>query len=170
MKHHDGYALFDTKNMTHRSSVYLNPYRDFLEELMETAKAEKPNLHRWTYYSLPEWYNPHFAPYGFEQWPGGLPHNAFNYSELEPYTDMLNISDYIQDLQYLHMLSLALDYGTEIMWCDIGGPNNTLEFASQYYNNAMENGYHVTMSDRLSPSYSSFQLLDCQVHRLQCGP
>lgn len=28
---------------------------------------------------------------------------------------MLNISDYIQDLQYPHMLSLALDYGTEIM-------------------------------------------------------
>jgi hypothetical protein len=28
---------------------------------------------------------------------------------------MLNISDYVQDLQYPHMLSLALDYGTEIM-------------------------------------------------------
>lgn len=28
---------------------------------------------------------------------------------------MLNISDYIQDLQYPHMLSLALDYGSEIM-------------------------------------------------------
>jgi alpha-L-fucosidase len=54
-KHHDGYGLFDTKNTTHRSSVYLNPYRDFLKELMDTAKAEKPNLHRGTYYSLPEW-------------------------------------------------------------------------------------------------------------------
>jgi alpha-L-fucosidase len=36
-------------------------------------------------------------------------------------------------------------------WCDIGGPNNTLEFAAQFYNNAMENGYQVTMNDRLSP-------------------
>lgn len=54
-KHHDGYGLFDTKNTTHRSSVHLNPYRDFLKELMDTAKAEKPNLHRGTYYSLPEW-------------------------------------------------------------------------------------------------------------------
>ncbi|KAF8557824.1 glycoside hydrolase [Imleria badia] len=53
-KHHDGYGLFDTKNTTHRSSVYLNPYRDFLKELMETAKTEKPNLHRGTYYSFPE--------------------------------------------------------------------------------------------------------------------
>ncbi|KAI9573212.1 glycoside hydrolase family 29 protein [Boletus coccyginus] len=147
-KHHDGYNLFDTKNTTHRSSVHLNPYRDFLKELMETAKAEKPNLHRGTYYSLPEWFNPHYAPYGFELWPGGLAHNVFNDSELEPHTGMLDISDYVQDLQYPHMLSLALDYGSEIMWCDIGGPNNTLEFAAQFYNNAMENGYQVTMNDR----------------------
>jgi len=147
-KHHDGYGLFDTKNTTHRSSVYLNPYRDFLKELMDTAKAEKPNLHRGTYYSLPEWFNPYYAPYGFEMWPGGLAHNVFNHSELEPFIGMVNITDYIQDLQYPHMLSLALDYGSEIMWCDIGGPNNTLEFAAQFYNNAMENGYQVTMNDR----------------------
>ncbi|KAH0828992.1 glycoside hydrolase family 29 protein [Lanmaoa asiatica] len=162
-KHHDGYGLFDTKNTTHRSSVHLNPYRDFAKELMETAKAEKPDLHRGTYYSLPEWFNPYFAPYEFEQWFGGLAHNAFNYSELEHYTGILNISDYIQDLQYPHMLSLALDYGTEIMWCDIGGPNNTLEFAAQYYNNAMENGYQVIMNDRCgavpdfdTPEYALF--------------
>lgn len=28
---------------------------------------------------------------------------------------MLDINDYIEDLQYPQMLSLALDYGTEIM-------------------------------------------------------
>jgi hypothetical protein len=28
---------------------------------------------------------------------------------------MLNISDYLEDLQYPQMLSLAQDYGTEIM-------------------------------------------------------
>ncbi|KAF8131998.1 glycoside hydrolase family 29 protein [Boletus edulis] len=147
-KHHDGYALFDTKNTTHRSSVHLDPHRDFLKELMETAKAEKPHLHRGTYFSLPEWFNPYYAPYGFGAFPGGLAHNPFNHSELEPYTGMLNISDYIQDLQYPQMLSLAVDYGTEIMWCDIGGPNNTIEFAAQFYNHAMENGYQVTLSDR----------------------
>ncbi|KAF8557825.1 hypothetical protein OG21DRAFT_1504787 [Imleria badia] len=47
---------------------------------------------------------------------------------------MLNISDYVQDLQYPHMLSLALDYGTEIMWCDTGGPNNTLEWHDHHPN------------------------------------
>jgi alpha-L-fucosidase len=42
-------------------------------------------------------------------------HNAFNVSELEPYTGILNISNYVEDLQYPQMLSLALDYDTEIM-------------------------------------------------------
>jgi hypothetical protein len=54
-KHHDGYGLFDTKDTTHRSSVYLNPHRDFVKELMDTAKSDYPDLHRGTYYSLPEW-------------------------------------------------------------------------------------------------------------------
>ncbi|KIJ11300.1 glycoside hydrolase family 29 protein [Paxillus involutus ATCC 200175] len=165
-KHHDGYSLFDTKNTTHRSSVYLHPYRDFVKELMETAKAEKPNLHRGTYYSLPEWFNPYYFQYGFGVWPGGLAHNAFDASELEPYTGMLNITDYVEDLQYPHMLSLALDYGTEIMWCDIGGPNKTLEFAAEFYNNAAQNGYQVTMNDRCgavpdfdTPEYATFASL-----------
>lgn len=60
-------------------------------------------------------FNPYYAPYGFELWPGGLARNPYNYLELEPYTGMVEISDYIQDLQYPHMLSLALDYGSEIM-------------------------------------------------------
>jgi hypothetical protein len=60
-------------------------------------------------------FNPYFSKYGFGSWPGGLAHNAFNASELEPYTGILNISDYIEDLQYPQMLSLALDYDTEIM-------------------------------------------------------
>ncbi|KAH7912706.1 glycoside hydrolase family 29 protein [Hygrophoropsis aurantiaca] len=162
-KHHDGYGLFDTGNTTHRSSVYLEPKRDFVGELMATAKAEKPNLHRGTYFSMPEWFNPYFAKYGFGQWPGGLAHNAFNASEVEPYTGMLNISDFLEDLQYPQMLSLALEYETEIMWCDIGGPNKTLDFAAQFYNNAMQTGRQVTMNDRCgavpdfdTPEYATF--------------
>jgi alpha-L-fucosidase len=45
-KHHDGYALFDTRNTTNRSSVQLGPKRDFLAELFATAKKEKPEMHR----------------------------------------------------------------------------------------------------------------------------
>ncbi|KAG6844767.1 hypothetical protein H0H93_016356, partial [Arthromyces matolae] len=115
-KHHDGFALFDTGNTTHRSSVYLGPKRDFVSELFTAAKNEKPHLHRGTYYSLPEC------------------------SELEPYTGRLPINDYLDDLQLPHMLDLALKYDTDIMWCDIGGPNRTLEFAARYYNDAWSKG------------------------------
>ncbi|KAJ3576385.1 hypothetical protein NP233_g480 [Leucocoprinus birnbaumii] len=152
-KHHDGYALFDTKNTTHRSSVHLNPHHDFLASLMQTSKREKPNLRRGTYYSLPEWFNPDSFKYGFGSWPGGLAHNAFNSSEIEPYTGRLNISDYIDDLQVPQMLDLATVYDTEIMWCDIGGPNKTLEVAAQFYNHAERCG---AVPDFDTPEYATF--------------
>ncbi|KAG5651587.1 hypothetical protein H0H81_008141 [Sphagnurus paluster] len=162
-KHHDGFALFDTKNTTHRSSVHLGPKRDLVAELLTTAKKEKPNLHRGTYYSMTEWFNPDQARYGFWWWPGGLAHNAFNSSELEPYTGHVPIKDYIDDLQYPHMLELALKYETEIMWCDIGGPNRTPEFAAKFYNNALAQGRQVTMNNRCgavpdfdTPEYATF--------------
>ncbi|KAJ6631221.1 glycoside hydrolase family 29 protein [Mycena sp. CBHHK59/15] len=165
-KHHDGFALFDTGNTTHRSSVHLGPKRDLVAELLQTAKAEKPDLHRGTYYSLPEWYvfNPDYAKYGFGAWPGGLAHNAFGTTPaLEPYTGRLNISDYIEDLQLPHMMELAVKYDTEIMWCDIGGPNRTLEFAAAFYNHALAQGRQVTMNNRCgavpdfdTPEYATF--------------
>ncbi|KAF9075445.1 glycoside hydrolase family 29 protein [Rhodocollybia butyracea] len=163
-KHHDGFALFDTGNTTRRSSVNFGPKRNLLKELFDTAAIEKPNLHRGTYYSLPEWFNPDYAKYGFGQWPGGLARNPFNTTPtIEPYTGHLNISDYIQDLQLPHMLTLATDYNTEIMWCDIGGPNMTLEFAAEFYNHALANNYQVTLNNRcgavpdfLTPEYATF--------------
>ena len=42
--HHDGFAIFDTENATHRSSVYLGPRRDFLAEMFESARKRYPNL------------------------------------------------------------------------------------------------------------------------------
>ncbi|KAJ6499583.1 glycoside hydrolase family 29 protein [Mycena vitilis] len=155
-KHHDGFALFDT--------VQLGPKRDLVAELFAAAKVEKPDMHRGTYYSLPEWFSPDFAKYGFSSWPGGLAHNAFNVSPLlEPYTGHLNISDYLEDLQLPQMVDLAVKYDTEIMWCDIGGPNKTIEFAAAYYNHAMEQGRQVTMNDRCgflpdfdTPEYATF--------------
>jgi alpha-L-fucosidase len=54
-KHHDGFALFDTGDSTHRSSVHLGPRKDFLGELMAAAKERHPDLRKGTYYSMPEW-------------------------------------------------------------------------------------------------------------------
>lgn len=33
-------------------------------------------------------------------------------------------------------------------WCDIGGPNLTLTFASEWYNQALRDGREVTMNNR----------------------
>jgi alpha-L-fucosidase len=85
---------------------------------MQTAKKEKPHLHRGTYYSMTEWFNPKYAQYGFGNWPGGSAHGAYNNSEIEPYTGELEIGDYVQDLQLPHMLDLALKYETDIMVSD----------------------------------------------------
>ena len=60
-------------------------------------------------------FSPDYAPYGETTWPGGLAHNAFNYSKIEPYTGRLNITDYLEDLQLPQMLDLAEIYDTEIM-------------------------------------------------------
>lgn len=166
-KHHDGFALFDTGNTTNRSAVVLGPKRDLLKELFDTAASEKPNLHRGTYYSLPEWFNPDFAKYGFAQWPGGLARNPFNTTPtFEPYTGHINITDYLEDLQLPHMLTLATQYNTEIMWCDIGGPNKTPEFAAEFYNHAFANGYQVTLNNRCgavpdftTPEYTTFNAI-----------
>ncbi|KAG7091417.1 hypothetical protein E1B28_010453 [Marasmius oreades] len=158
-KHHDGYTLFDSGNSTHRSSVYTGPKRDFVAELFETAAREKPHIHRGTF-------SPDYAKYGFSSWPGGLAHNVFNISELEPYTGELDISDYLTDIQLPHMLQLANQYETEIMWCDIGGPNKTLDFAAQFYTEAFAKGRQVTINNRCgavpdysTPEYTSFNAI-----------
>ncbi|KAF7323777.1 Glycoside hydrolase [Mycena kentingensis (nom. inval.)] len=162
-KHHDGFALFDSGNTTNRNSVQFGPKRDLVAELLATAKAEKPDLHRGTYYSMPEWFSPDYAKYGFSVWPGGLAHNAFNTSEVEPYTGRIEINDYLEDLQLPQMVDLAVKYDTEIMWCDIGGPNRSLEFAAQFYNHALAQGRAVTLNDRCgilpdfdTPEYATF--------------
>lgn len=54
-KHHDGFAMFDTKDTTHRNSLHYGPKRDVLKELFDAAKKYQPHLHRGTYFSLPEW-------------------------------------------------------------------------------------------------------------------
>ncbi|KIM24230.1 glycoside hydrolase family 29 protein [Serendipita vermifera MAFF 305830] len=162
-KHHDGFALFDTQNSTHRSSVHLGPHRDFLGELMVAAKERHPELKKGTYYSMPEWFNPAFTKYGFGNWPGGLAKNAYDPTKLEPYTGHLEGKDYLKDIQLAHMRTLAEQYETDIMWCDIGGPNRTAEFAAKWYNDARSQGRQVTMNNRCgiapdfdTPEYARF--------------
>jgi alpha-L-fucosidase len=48
----------------------------------------------------------------------------------------------------LPQMQTLASMGTEIMWCDIGGPNLTAEFASSWYNTVAEQGRQVVMDNR----------------------
>jgi alpha-L-fucosidase len=142
-KHHDGFAMFDTEETTHRNALHYGPKRDVLKELFDAAKEYQPQLHRGTYFSLPEWvslflsnrkvesassytqFNPLFGPYGFSQndypssvsWPGIIATNPYT-GKVEPYTGATNVSDFIADLMVPQMEILAYNYETDIMWCE----------------------------------------------------
>ncbi|KAJ5912287.1 hypothetical protein N7504_001170 [Penicillium tannophilum] len=161
-KHHEGYALFDLpENVTKRTSVTMTPYRNLLQELFDAAKKYQPQLHRATYYSLPEWFNPDYQKYGFGDWPGGNATNPFTNHTL-PYTGWVPVNDYINDKILPEMQTLA-KMGTEIMWCDIGGPNRTAEWASEWFNQAAEENRQVVMNARCglpgdfdTPEYATY--------------
>ncbi|KAH8591708.1 putative alpha-L-fucosidase [Bisporella sp. PMI_857] len=160
-KHHDGYALYDLPiNVTQRTSAAQYPHRDFIKEVFEASAKYQPQLHRAAYYSLPEWFHPDYAPYGFGRWPG---HNATNpyTSEILPYRGYVPVNDYLEDIVLPEMQALAA-LGSEIMWCDIGGPNLTASFAAKWYNAALAENKQVVMNNRCglpgdfdTPEYST---------------
>ncbi|PSR78419.1 glycoside hydrolase superfamily [Coniella lustricola] len=161
-KHHDGYAIFDLpSNVTQRTSVALPPYRNLLQELFDAAAQYQPQLHRATYYSLPEWFHPDYASLGFASWPGGNATNPYTNVTL-PYTGYVHVDDYVSDLILPEMQALAT-MGTEILWCDIGGPNMTAEFASAWFNSAAQQGKQVLINNRCgtpgdfdTPEYATY--------------
>lgn len=123
-KHHDGFALFDTDGTTNRSSINYGPKRDVVQEIFDAAATYQPTLKRGTYFSLPEWYNSDFGPYGFVQydtigstsWVGIPATNPFT-NLTEPYTGQLPIGDFVKDLMYPQMEALAYKYGSDISKC-----------------------------------------------------
>lgn len=146
-KHHDGYAIFDLPaNVTQRTSVALPPYRNLLQEIFDAAAQYQPQLRRATYFSLPEWFHPDYASIGFGQWPGGNATNPYTNATL-PYTGYVPVDDFVADIIVPEMQALAA-MDTEVLWCDIGGPNMTAEFASAWFNEAAKQGRQVSINNR----------------------
>ncbi|KAK5625446.1 hypothetical protein RRF57_001162 [Xylaria bambusicola] len=174
-KHHDGFALFDTGLTSNRSSTHYGPKRDILRELFDAAAEYQPSLRRGTYFSLPEWYNPDFGPYGFDQlpadtapgtisWPGVLPLNPYT-GAVEPYTGRVPVDDFISDVMLPQMRILATDYETDIMWCDIGAANATAIFAAEWWTATRAANRQVAINSRCgvaqaadfdTPEYATF--------------
>ncbi|OTA65806.1 glycoside hydrolase family 29 protein [Hypoxylon sp. EC38] len=146
-KHHDGFAIFDTSATSNRSALHYGPQRDLLDELFDAAAEHQPQLKRGTYFSLPEWFNPDFGPYGFGSWPGVLAPNPYT-GATEPYVGHVPVSDFLTDVMLPQMETLAYKYGTDIMWCDCGAANVTAEFASRWWNTAREQDRQVAMNSR----------------------
>lgn len=135
-KHHDGFALFDTEETSHRSSVHLAPgKRDYIGELFDAVDKSGYDLKKGTYYSMPEWFGEPYRKYGWQGFVrprksdvcywlttqrGGLAPDVYHEHKHEPYTGGLDIDDYIEDLQRPQMTILADRYKTDIMWCDVG--------------------------------------------------
>ena len=161
-KHHDGYALMDLpEDVTKRTSVAQFPHRDFVRELFDASKVHQPHLHRATYFSLPEWFHPGYQEYGFGSWPGGSATNPYTDEKLD-YAGYVPVDDFIADVIIPEMNVLA-ELGTEIMWCDIGGPNMTTDFAASWYNKAAAEGRQVVMNARCglpgdfdTPEYTTY--------------
>ncbi|KAI4720922.1 glycoside hydrolase [Aureobasidium sp. EXF-10727] len=162
-KHHEGYALFDIPaNITNRTSVAQVPHKNLLQMLFDAAAQYQPHLHRATYFSLPEWFHPDYKKYGFGAWPGGLALNPYT-NETLPYTGYVPVDDFVSDLILPEMKILA-QMGTEIMWCDIGGPNLTAEFSAEYFNNMAAQGKQVLINNRCglpgdfdTPEYARYE-------------
>lgn len=176
-KHHEGLANFDTGSITNRSTMHYGPLRDILGELFAASTEYQPHLKRGTYFSIPEWFNPDWAPYGFSQFdrntstthPGIIARNPYAGLE-EPYTGRIPLleqgKDFVHDLMRPQMDILAYNYSTDIMWCDAGAANDTDAFAAQWFNTARKNGgRQVVINDRCgspwaadhdTPEYHSF--------------
>lgn len=172
-KHHDGFALFDAGNTTNRTSLHYGPKQDIVKTLFEAAKTHQPALKRGTYFSLPEWFNPSWGPYGFAQYdnrpdgtthPGIIARNPYT-NETEPYTGWIPVNDFIEDVMVPQMDMLAYDYSSDIMWCDAGAANGTATFAARWWNWARANGRDVAVNSRCgtadvndfdTPEYATF--------------
>ncbi|MDX3854857.1 alpha-L-fucosidase [Streptomyces sp. AK02-01A] len=141
-KHHEGFALWDTK-VSDRNSVKMGPKRDIVKELFEASRRYAPELHRGLYFSMPEWFNPD------NPWQGHAPRNPYTLEPL-PYTGYAAGKDYIKDLQAPQMLELIENYDPEVIWCDIGGDNDSHRVLAEYFNHAKNSArpIDVTVNDR----------------------
>jgi alpha-L-fucosidase len=141
-KHHEGFALYDSK-VSGRDSVDLGPKRDLVKELFDASRKYTPEMRNGLYFSMPEWYNPD-GP-----WTGHGPRNPYTGAD-EPYTGYQSGRDYVHDYQAPQMREIVRQYDPDVIWCDIGGVNDSRSVLAEYFNRAKnrDNPKDVTVDDR----------------------
>jgi alpha-L-fucosidase len=141
-KHHEGFALFDSA-VSGRDSVDMGPHRDLVGDLFAASRKYTPGLRNGLYFSLPEWYNPDHP------WTGHGPLNPYTGAP-EPYTGYQAGRDFVHDYQAPQMREIVDQYDPDVIWCDIGGDNDSRTVLAQYFNQAKNraNPKDVTVDDR----------------------
>ncbi|MDQ0913459.1 alpha-L-fucosidase [Streptomyces canus] len=149
-KHHEGFALWDTK-VSDRNAVKMGPKRDLIKELFEASRRYTPELHRGLYFSMPEWFNPD------NPWMGHAPRNPYTLEPV-PYTGYSAGKDFVKDYQAPQMLELIHGYDPELIWCDIGGANDSVHVLAEYFNHAKNRSrpIDVTVNNRSGISFHDF--------------
>ncbi|QIB42290.1 alpha-L-fucosidase [Streptomyces aureoverticillatus] len=160
-KHHEGFALWDTK-VSDRNSVKMGPKRDLVKELFDASRRHTPELHRALYFSMPEWFNPD-QPWMGELWPSRNPYTL----EPVPYTGYVSGKDYVKGYQAAQIRELIQGYDPEMLWCDIGGPNDSLNVVAEYFNHgknrprprevAVNNRSGISFHDFTTPEYETYE-------------
>jgi alpha-L-fucosidase len=141
-KHHEGFALWDTK-VSDRNAVRMGPHRDLVKALFDASRTYTPQLRNGLYFSMPEWFNPD------NPWMGHAPRNPYTLAPV-PYTGYTAGKDYVKDYQAPQMLELIHGYDPDVIWCDIGGVNDSHDVLAEYFNNAKNrpSPKDVTVNDR----------------------
>lgn len=147
-KHHDGFALFRTA-VSHRNSVDMVPHRDIVGDLFAADRRYTPGIHPGVYYSLPEWFNPSYSGIDGKKgnFPGGSPRDYITGAPIA-YTGYIPVSSYVADYQTPQMLELIDQYHPDLLWCDIGGENDSLDVIAHFYNTAPAGGSQVAVNNR----------------------
>ncbi|WP_157431520.1 alpha-L-fucosidase [Actinomadura hibisca] len=144
-KFHDGWAMYDSA-VTGRDTVDQGPRRDFVKELVDTNRAEFPEIKSGLYYSLLEWYHK-----GYSDDPA-QPSNPYTGEKL-PYTGAPEVASFPRDHMIPQMTEITQKYRPDIVWCD-GGWNKptdwwqTSGWLARWFNEAKARGQEVTVDDR----------------------
>ncbi|WP_405623835.1 alpha-L-fucosidase [Streptomyces sp. NBC_00076] len=149
-KHHEGFALWDTK-LSDRNAVKMGPRRDLVRELFDASTKYTPELHRGLYFSMPEFFNPD------QPWMGHAPRNPYTLEPV-PYTGYTSGKDFVKGYQAPQMLELIHNYSPELLWCDIGGANDSRNVLAEYFNHAKKSRVpaDVTINDRSGIPFHDF--------------
>ncbi|MDF3288685.1 alpha-L-fucosidase [Streptomyces silvisoli] len=157
-KHHEGFALWDTK-VSDRNAVRMGPHRDLVKELFTASRTYTPQLRNGLYFSMPEWFNPD------NPWMGHAPRNPYTLAPV-PYTGYTPGRDYVKDYQAPQMRELVHGYDPDVIWCDIGGVNDSHDVLADYFNHAknrprpkdvtVNNRSGIAPHDFTTPEYTTY--------------